>query len=433
MKHYLFAIFCIFYTTTALFGAEIAVVTIAQGTEFKKTVQCGTQNKIQYCEKHGYDFIYAEESLDPTRPIPWSKIPLILNAMENEEYKWIFWTDADALFMNMAVQLEDLTDENYNFIITKDLNGINTGHFLIKNCQWSREFLEAVYAHTECLHHWYWEQQGIIEELNQNPKWLSSIKFIPQRLMNSYSSEIIGNSLIWTYHPGDFIIHFAGTRASNVPLKSLMEKYSLKVVDNLDLLTLDYYLGVYGFQLSPQHSHKNEGYMTNPQKQEFIERLKEYPNIKSIAEIGLNGGHSAETFFQNCSKIEKFVSFDLNQHDYTKAAVNFFKRRYKDKFSFVEGDSAQTVAKYAVQNPKTKFDLIYIDGNHSYQGCLNDIQNCAALANSKTILWIDDYHGDTIQRAVKDCEKAGLIKIVMVNHSYDPCGERSWVEACYLK
>jgi hypothetical protein len=71
----------------ALNSAEIAVVSLAAGKEFREIVQLGLQNKQSYCTQHGYDFICAEESLDSTRGITWSKILLILKAMENNEYK----------------------------------------------------------------------------------------------------------------------------------------------------------------------------------------------------------------------------------------------------------------------------------------------------------------------------------------------------------
>src|SRR5271157_2844263 len=61
-------------------------------------------------------------------------------------------------------------------------------------------------------------------------------------------------------------------------------------------LDLDDFLGMHGFHLSPLHSGVNEGYMTLTQKEQFRDRLKSYSSIRTIMEIGLNGGHSAENF-----------------------------------------------------------------------------------------------------------------------------------------
>ena len=55
----------------------LGVVTLATERESSKdAVSLGIENKRIYCEKQGYDFIYCDEVLDPSRSIPWSKILL---------------------------------------------------------------------------------------------------------------------------------------------------------------------------------------------------------------------------------------------------------------------------------------------------------------------------------------------------------------------
>ncbi|HSX13224.1 MAG TPA: hypothetical protein VLE96_02240, partial [Chlamydiales bacterium] len=55
-------------------------------------------------------------------------------------------------------------------------------------------------------------------------------------------------------------------------------------------LSLDEYYVSKGIQIQ-------EGYITDGQKNQFREELSKHPEIRTIAEIGLNGGHSAEHFF----------------------------------------------------------------------------------------------------------------------------------------
>lgn len=414
-----------------LAAADIAVVTIAAGEEYKDKVRLGTESKASYCQKHGYDFIYAEESQDPSRHIYWSKIVLMLKTLENPSYKWVVWMDADTLIMNTDIPLEDLIDDNYDFIISKDWNGINAGVFLSKNSDWSRNFLNNVYARTDCLNTNFPEQNAISSEL-QKPENGSLAKIVPQRLINSYPFETHWPSLITCYQQGDFLLHFASMASTNGPLKELFEKYAALVVDDRKLVTLDYYLGIYGFVLAPTHSWNNEGYMSNEQKEQFQEQLALHPNIESILEIGLNGGHSADNFVQSCQNLNKFVSFDINMHAYTPVAVEYFRRAFKDIFEFVEGDSAVTVPQYAQEYPDRKFDLIYIDGGHSYQACLYDIMNCKALAHPDTLVWIDDYNGWEIQGAVTNLQNSGFLELIAVHNSWGAHGIRSWAEVRYL-
>lgn len=204
-------------------------------------------------------------------------------------------------------------------------------------------------------------------------------------------------------------------------------------------LNVDAYLKECCIQMSPTHSHVNEGYMTAKQKMQFIDTLKKYKNIKIVYEIGLNGGHSAETIVNSCSKLEKFVSFDINRHRYTSFAANYFKSMLGEGFLFIAGDSLETVPAYIQNNQHEKPDLIYIDGNHEYFWALNDIKNMREAATSDTILWIDDVPPDLpvnhdVARAVLDCKKNNIIKILNVHSSYDTEGGwRSWIEAKYIK
>lgn len=170
-----------------------------------------------------------------------------------------------------------------------------------------------------------------------------------------------------------------------------------------------------------------EGYMETEQQRQFCERLKSYENIKTILEIGLNAGHSAENFFQACPNLGLFISFDINRYDYTKHAVDYLSNKYGNRFLFVPGDSAVTVPKFSMNYPNQLFDLIYVDGNHTFEYAFGDIFNCGSLAHLKTILWVDDYSAQEVYNAMKVLERRGVIKILNVYHS----SERCWAEAQY--
>lgn len=468
-------------------AADIAVVTLAAGDKYKESVRLGIENKRAYCEKHGYDFICCEEILDSSRAIPRSKILLVLQTMENSDYKWIFWTDADSLIMNYAIKLEQIIDNNYNFIISKDFNVINSGQFLIRNCPWSQQFLLDVYAHTECVNHPWWENQAIILEFEQKAAIRSMTKVIPQRIFNSYPKEINSGELSTAYQHGDFVLHFAGF-GSPEQLQPMFEQYTPLVIDDPSYPTLDQYLSFYGFRLSPRHTlsaaspplapsltasnkkttkknrrkllsknrvksstqpqsgrpvspeslppkeqFNNEGYMSSTQKEQFNHQLKTYTNIRSIAEIGLNGGHSAENFFTNCAELDTFVSFDLQEHSYARVAKEYFYRRYQNRFLLIEGDSAQTVPQYSASHPDQTFDLIYIDGCHTYENCLQDILNFQHLTHENTIVWVDDFDYPPVRQAVEKAVEMGIIKLLADYSSADLVdGNRGWAEARYL-
>lgn len=47
--------------------------------------------------------------------------------------------------MNFSIEIESIIDDSFDLIVTKDPNGINTGIFLIRNSEWSINFLEEVW------------------------------------------------------------------------------------------------------------------------------------------------------------------------------------------------------------------------------------------------------------------------------------------------
>jgi hypothetical protein len=172
-----------------------------------------------------------------------------------------------------------------------------------------------------------------------------------------------------------------------------------------------------------------EGHMTPSQQIQYNERLKSYENIYSILEIGLNAGHSAENFFQQCPHLKTFVSIDICSHPYTPYAIHYFQENYKNRFIPVIGDSLIKIPEYAELHPDQKFDLIFIDGNHSYHYCLNDIINCRKVAHTKTHLWVDDYQYESVSNAIGHAVESGLMVIDHIHE--DPVSQRIWVEAHY--
>jgi hypothetical protein len=211
--------------------SDIAVVSMAVGSAFKKSVKIGIENKRLYCKTHGYDFICGEEHLDPSRHIVWSKILQIQKVLENSAYKWIFWTDADSLIMNSGTRLEDFLDENYNLIIAVDQNSINFGQFFLKNCPWSIQLLSDMYARTECIDHPWREQQALIVELQKKHELMHFIKIVPQRLFNSYHCPAFTDSFFTAfYQTGDFILHFPGVR-NLTRLSKLFRIYKKMVIN----------------------------------------------------------------------------------------------------------------------------------------------------------------------------------------------------------
>ena len=412
--------------------AEIAIVSIASGEAYRDSVSLGLKNKEEYCARHGYDFICSDKTLDASRGITWSKILLILEVMKNKDVKWIFWSDADALIMNTALLIEDLIDEKYNLIINFDHNGFNSGHFLIRNCEWSRRFLEEAYTHDEFVNDPEWEQGAMLTTLQSDLKYSRATKIVPQRLMNSFPG-VFGSLLQVTYQPGDFVLHFAGVRDVHI-LKALFAYYYPLASNQVDYLTYSQYLSIHGVTDIPRYpddlkwsieaqNKRRLNWPTTAQNDQYAKELNKHPEIQMIAQIGLSNGELAEAFFTNSPNLIQSVAYveDKRYDPFCRAACDYLARKYRSKWKEAsEGPEEITSA-------KSPFDLIHIQPR-----TLKALIQAKQLAGKDTLLWINDYNVPLTYQIVSEAVEKGILEIVTIHSSGEQSDFRSWVEARYL-
>lgn len=131
-----------------------------------------------------------------------------------------------------------------------------------------------------------------------------------------------------------------------------------------------------------------EGYSQQIPEQirDLIELTK---NSLNVMEIGFNAGHSAELFLEN-NKNVKVVSFDLGEHDYVKDGKQYIDLMFPNRHTLILGDSRETVPQFIRNNPGVTFDVIFIDGGHTYEIARADLENCYYLSNKETIVILDD-------------------------------------------
>ncbi|KAJ4794083.1 Galactosyl transferase GMA12/MNN10 family protein [Rhynchospora pubera] len=112
-----------------------------------------TKNKIDYCRLLGIEIIHSMASFDKDFTGYWVKLPIIRRLMlSHPEVEWIWWMDSDAIFTDMAFELPLEKYKDHNLIIHGYPNllfeehswiALNDGIFLIRNCQWSFDLMDA--------------------------------------------------------------------------------------------------------------------------------------------------------------------------------------------------------------------------------------------------------------------------------------------------
>lgn len=178
-----------------------------------------------YAEKHGYDWKEYWETLDESRPPPWSKILYILKTLE-EGYDWVFWIDADAIIMNDSIELEKFIDNEYDFALCKDAFSWNTGAWFVKNSDKAKELLNYTYSKEEHIDAFLWEQgafmnsaweKGIRIKVHQQKEFNAVAKETKEFFMEGNTYECGTFKFVLDmkeydkgmYEDGDFILHFA--------------------------------------------------------------------------------------------------------------------------------------------------------------------------------------------------------------------------------
>lgn len=173
------------------------------------------KNKQDYAAKHDY-LSFAKTDNFSVEQVHFDKFVHILDVMNsNRDVDWVWWLDNDALITNFDIRIEDLIDDNFHIIMPVDLAGLNTGSFLVKNSQQSREWLQYMLdnkSHYKNDKRWF-EQQAVIDFF---PKFQHIFKIIPQRLINSYDYSIYGRDSVdllgydGQWQPEHFVIHWPG-------------------------------------------------------------------------------------------------------------------------------------------------------------------------------------------------------------------------------
>ncbi|CAB4375131.1 hypothetical protein RhiirA5_350366 [Rhizophagus irregularis] len=175
------------------------------------------ENKRDYAKKHGYSFVgrsaeFAQQTYKLRKTV-WGKFDAIEKVLPH--YDWIFWLDMDTVIMNYSITVEKLIDQfiekaggqeqfdKKHLIVARPVNDkmINAGVFIMRNSEWSRDFLRLTQKRRDLyLGHMY--EQRAMWDLMQEPEWAPGTLFLDQddRTFNTFPSRYIN---------GDFVVHYA--------------------------------------------------------------------------------------------------------------------------------------------------------------------------------------------------------------------------------
>lgn len=168
-----------------------------------------------YCSYHLFDHkIYQINPENYSRPPAWAKIDYLIKESIDEESKYLMWIDADTIILNSGYDLINLIEPNKYIYICKDYNNINTGVFILKNNNFTKDLLKKIWSMEEYVDHHWWEQGAFIKLVEQNWNNIKTyIKYIHNSELNSYLPEVVVNirdNNQYAVNDNSFLLHIPG-------------------------------------------------------------------------------------------------------------------------------------------------------------------------------------------------------------------------------
>lgn len=118
-----------------------------------------------YCRINNYNFFYSDKKYTD-KPSPFNKVDMLRELLEKNEYDYYVWIDADAHFCR-ETPLENYIENHIDkdFIWSGDITpNINTGFFIVKNTQYSKNFLK-LWSETDKTTTTDWWEQGVFTKM----------------------------------------------------------------------------------------------------------------------------------------------------------------------------------------------------------------------------------------------------------------------------
>lgn len=196
------------------------------------------RNRESYARRHGYAVINANDLLDRSRPAAWSKLLAMERHLAAGQFDYLLYIDMDVVVMNPALRLETLIAPGFDFVMTSDRSGMNTGVWFAKNTDFARKFLRLAWDQTQLLspraadgtkhpfeyeqrafhfltYSRIWQERHLPRYRGMDPKEVMKHFYMqPQCALNSYVLHPLdyGDREVSQYVPGDLMVHFAGKK-----------------------------------------------------------------------------------------------------------------------------------------------------------------------------------------------------------------------------
>ena len=124
----------------------------------------------------------------------------------------------------------------------------------------------------------------------------------------------------------------------------------------------------------------------------FLKHLIEKNNFKTMCEVGVRDGRTTFYLLDNIPSLKIFAI----DKDTALFYNNTVKEKYKDRLISIQGLSNEVV------DDVPSVDIVFIDADHNYNGCYNDIENYSKKVLPNGILSGHDIDYPGVNKAVNE-------------------------------
>jgi hypothetical protein len=135
-----------------------AIASLGAGPH-EKLLRLASRSFGPFARRHGYDLHLHTEATEPSRPAPWSKIPILRELLER--YETVVWLDSDLVIVDPR---DDLPRPGFMALVehtTKEGRMPNSGVWVLRSGEATRRFLDEVWAQDDLVDHQWWENAAI--------------------------------------------------------------------------------------------------------------------------------------------------------------------------------------------------------------------------------------------------------------------------------
>lgn len=318
----------------------------------------------KYCDEKGYTYFCEKDNLkirtiSGDRSLHWYKIKLVQEILGIGNFDYILFLDADAVFSDFNKNIEDFIDENYNIVFAEDIghhSSMNTGVFLVKNNEWTKNFLNIWWTSGEIYKGKDSENLPIMEENLEKIGYFKQALWHEQTcitLLYRDNEDVKNNIKVISnrsfnhreYNEGNFIFHaYAYGHSQSRTLDSVYYKV-FNITPNISGNKLSEIASAY--RTDKQHEHDYFKLIYD----DLFEPISN--SVTKFVEVGINKGGSLELwrdYFKNATIYGLDINTDINI--------------YLERIELIRLDqSNETQLKEFSQN-YSEIDVIMDDGSH---------------------------------------------------------------------